>query len=203
MPAPVLTALVIIFVIWLQYEIRKASRKMKKETDNFWDREKQSNLSRRKDISALEYLTITTESLPMDDKEDQTANSYRDTILKLSDQKILNLTGYTNTELKTMYGVANMNRLAEYDNNFTVLVSILQKWAERLYAGGYAEDSRAVLEYAVSCKTDVSKTYKLLAVIYKEQNAPEKIDALIHGLASTAIRNKEELIRYLQELTAS
>lgn len=198
MPAPVLTALVIIFIVWLQYEIRKSSKKMKQASESFWEKEKQSNLSRRKDISNLDYLTIITEKLPMEDKEDQTVNSYRDTIRKLSDKKILNLTGYTNIELKNLYGVANLNQLAEYDNNYTVLVSILQKWAERLYSDGFVDDARSVLEYAVSCKTDVRKTYKLLAGIYKSQNTSEKIEALIQSVNSISILNKDKLIQELK-----
>lgn len=203
MPTPVLTALVIIFIVWLQYEIRKSSKKTKQESESFWEKEKQSNLSRRKDISNLDYFTIITESLPMEDKEDQTINSYRDTIRKLSDKKILNLTGYTNIELKNMYGVANMNQLAEYDNNYMVLISILHKWAERLYSNGFTDDAKSVLEYAVSCKTDVSKSYKLLAVIYQSQKAPEKTEALIQSINSISIRNKDKLIRELKEMITS
>jgi hypothetical protein len=186
MPAPVLSVLILIFIVWLQYEIRKASRLDKSSTDNFWEKEKQSNLTRRKDISQLDYIILKLESLPLEDKEDLTVNSYRDTILKLSDKKILNLSGYTNTDLKTMYGPANMKLLTEYDGNFITLISMLQKWAERLYADGYTEDAKSVLEFAVSHKTDVTRSYRLLAEIYKLQNTPEKINGLIQSISETA-----------------
>ena len=203
MPIPVLAVIILILIVWLQYEIIKSSRKTNHSSDLFWDNETKSNLVRRTDISHLGYLTITTNRLPLDDKEDQTINSYRDTILSLADKKILNLTGYTNTELKSKYGAANITSLIEYDNNYTIFVSMLQKWAERLYANGLIEDALSVLEYAVSYQTDVTKTYRLLAELYKQQNNPEKIDELLQTIAATTMYDKDKLIQDLKEIRFS
>jgi hypothetical protein len=203
MPFPVISVIIFIFIIWLQYEIRKTARKSKRDSDTFWDREIQANQARRKDISNLEYIKISSDTLPLDDKADDTINSYRDTILKLKDKKILKLTGISNTELKNDYGVANINLLTEYDNNYAILVSMLQKWAERLYSKGFTKDAQAVLEYALSCQTDVNKTYKLLADIYKSQNTPEKIDQLIQIVTGITMHDKEKLLQDLHETKSS
>ncbi len=190
-------SVLIIFAVWLQYEIRKNSRLSRKSTKLFWEREKQANLTRKTDISDLDYITIPLEKLPMSDHKDATVNSYRDTILSISSKKILNLTGLTNTDLKIKYGASNINLLSEYDNNYTVLVSILQKWGERLYGLGFSEEAVPVLEYAVTCLTDVRKTYRLLAEIYMEQNTPEKIDPLLDALSLTKINRKDLLSKEL------
>lgn len=200
MPFPVLSIIIFVFIIWLQYEIRKTANKSKRDTDQFWDKETEANVARRKDISNLDYIHLSTETLPLADKEDQTINSYRDTILKLADKKLLRLTGITNTELKNQYGIANINLLMEYDNNYVILISMLQKWAERLYSQNYIEDAQAVLEYAVSCKSDVNKSYKLLAEIYKKNNTPEKINELIQIVTGLIIHDKEKLIQSLSEI---
>jgi hypothetical protein len=200
MPIPVLFTIFIIFILWLQYEIRKTSQNSKKSNEIFWQNENSSNMIRSKDISNLDYITISLNQLPMEDHEDQTINSYRDTILKLSDKKILNLTGFTNTELKFQYGTANINRLSEYDNNYTVLVSILHKWAERLYAQGYINDSMAILHFAIACHTDVTKSYKLLAEIYKVKNTPDKINDLIKIVPMTKMLDKDRLINELKKI---
>lgn len=197
MRLPMLTVMLLIFIIWLQYEIRSSSRSSKKKSELFWKRENESNSSRRKDISELEYITLQTERLPLADHEDATVNSYRDTILKLSDKKAINLTGISNTDLKLKYGASNINLLSEYDNNYILIVSILQKWAERLYRTGSLEDSLTVLEYAVSLPTDVTKSYKLLAEIYRSRGSSDKIDALIQLIAKTKITNKDKLINEL------
>jgi len=200
MQIPILFGIIIIIVVWLQYEIKKSKKHSNKSQENFWKLESQSNLIKRIDISNLEYITIWPERLPMSDHEDSTVNSYRDIILKLSDKKILNLTGQTNTELKLQYGTANFNLLSEYDNNYTSLVSILQKWGERLYLLGSVTDAVTVLEFAVSCNSDVSKSYKLLATIYMEQKTPEKIDELIHILSNIKMLRKDIIIEELLKI---
>jgi len=200
MQIPILFGIIIIIIIWLQYEIKKSKNHSTKSHEDFWKLENQSNLTKRIDISNLEYITILLERLPMTDHEDSTINSYRDIILKLSDKKILNLTGQTNTELKLKYGTANINLLSEYDNNYTSLVSILQKWGERLYLQGSVTDAVTVLEFAVSCNSDVSKSYKLLATIYMEQKTPEKIDELIHTLSNIKMLRKDIIIEELLKM---
>lgn len=189
----------IIFVLWLQYEMRKADILSYKGTREFWEKERQANLSRKADISSLNYITVPIDSLPISDTEDSTINSYRDTILSLSGKKIVDLTGITNTDLKLKYGPSNIGQLSEYDNNYIILVSILQKWGDRLLNRGYTAEAVSVLEYAVKSRTDVTNTYKLLARIYMEQHAPEKIDALINIIPLTKVSNKTALI---QELSA-
>ena len=105
--------------------------------------------------------------------------------------KIVNLTGYSNTDLKLKYGTANITILSDYDFHYTNLVKLLQKIAELLHDS--LEDALAieVLEFAVSTGTDVSKSYYLLANLYKETGTPEKIDSLIqqahHSLMRDAI----------------
>lgn len=192
-----------IFVLWLNYEIRKNNRLSKKSTDDFRNKESQANLSRKTDISSLNYISIPFDKLPLEDNPDQTINSYRDTILSHSDKKILNLNDISNTELKIKYGVANIKPLSEYDNNFTVLVAILHKWGERLYQHGYHKEALAVLETALDCKTDVHKTFELLAEIYIEQGSHHKIHLLIDNLSSTHARDKEKLLLKLQNLQNS
>ncbi len=197
MNIPVLTILILIFVLWLQYEIRKSSKKAESGKDDFWDKEKESNLTRRKDITGLNYLTISVSSLPMGDHEDDTLNSYRDTLRKMEGMKALNLSGKTNTDLKLEYGAANLKQLMEYDNNFIKFVSMLHKWADRLYTNGYLEEAKAVLEYGVACLTDVSNSYRLLAEIYRSCNSPGQIDYLIETIANTKITEQDKLINDL------
>lgn len=193
-------SLLIIFVVWQFYEIQKSDRLSKKGTEVFWKKEQMANLSRRADISGLDYIIIPLEQLPMADTDDPTINSYRDTISKLADQRILNLTGFTNTDLKMKYGASNINTLSEYDNNYLILVSILHKWGERLYRKGYTEAALSVLEYAVMCLTDVRMTYQLLAEIYRNQHKFDKIDALIDKISSTNIIRKDKLTEELSRI---
>jgi hypothetical protein len=186
----------------LQYEIRKGGKVSKKSLELFWLKENDSNLVRRKDISRLEYLSVTLDHLPTEDHEDDTINSYRDTVKKYATRKMINLSGITNTELKFEYGVANFNLLSSYDNNYTAFVSMLQKWAGRLKEHGYITDAQAVLEFSIfSCLTDVTNAYRMLSEIYHYQNNSEKTDALIEIINKTKIKDKDKLINELKSIS--
>lgn len=195
--------LLIIFVLWLNYEIGKNNRLSKKGKDAFWNKESQANQTRKTDISGLDYISIPVERLPMDDNPDPTVKSYRDTILSLSKKKILNLSGFLNTELKLKYGASNITLLTEYESNYNILVTALHKWGEYLYMNGNNKEALLVLEVAIDSKTDVHKTFELLAKIYRDQNSYDKISLLEDRISSAKIRDKDLLLSKLQELRNS
>ena len=159
---------------------------------SFLDKENKANTTRKVDISNLNYITIATDKLPMEKNQDPAINECHNTIIELSSKKILNLTGVSNTELKLKYGVANLNSLSDFDNNYTILVRTLQKWAQLLYDRERLLEAAQVLEYAMSINTDIVKTYRLLSQIYIEQNTSYKIDNIIKHLSNTNIMNKNK-----------
>ena len=122
----------------------------------------------------------------------------KEILRSLSTQKIVNLTGYTNTDLKLSYGTANITCLTEYDQNYTLLVSTLQKWAEALYRGGEKKECRQVLEYAVSVGTDVSHTYFLLADLYDEEGESDLKCSLIEKASGLSSLSSKVIVRTLQ-----
>lgn len=191
--------LLIIFALWLNYEIGKSNKLTNKSRDEFWNKESLANTTRKADISGLDYISVPIEKLPMDNHPDPTINSYRDTILSHSNKKILNLNGFSNTDLKLKYGVSNLKLLSEYDNNYTVLIATLNKWGERLYINGCHNDALSVLEAALDCNSDAHKTFEMLAKIYSELGFYNKIDLLIDKINSTPIRDKEALLRKIQK----
>ena len=122
----------------------------------------------------------------------------KEILRSLSTQKIVNLTGYTNTDLKLSYGTANITCLTEYDQNYTLLVSTLQKWAEVLYRGGAKKECRQVLVYAVSIGTDVSHTYFLLADLYDEEGESDLKYSLIEKASGLSSLSSKVIVRTLQ-----
>lgn len=170
----------IVFCLWLTYEIKKSRRKEAQSTDAFWERETKANRTRRKPLDDLSYITIPFDTLPMDTmKDDPAVAECHDTLHTLSESPIVNFTGISNTDLKLMYGAPNIGLLTQYDQCYTVLARTLQKLADLLYQGGFIKDAETVLTFAVSTRTDVSASYRLLASIYKELGTPEKISELI------------------------
>lgn len=208
----------------LIFLLNKRHSKMEKSMkDAFWKREEEANHTRRKSLDNLPYITIPPEELPLachitndaadvrntDDTAairntgDTAANEAiseecKEILRSLSTQKIVNLTGYTNTDLKLSYGTANITCLTEYDQNYTLLVSTLQKWAEVLYRGGAKKECRPVLEYAVSIGTDVSHTYFLLADLYDEEGESDLKYSLIEKASGLSSLSSKVIVRTLQ-----
>jgi len=190
----------IVLIVWLSYEISKTRRAAKKQEDQFWERESAANRTRRKSLDGLAYITIPIDSLPMDacsQRED--VQDCVDVIKTLSKQTIVNLTGYTNTDLKLMYGVPNLPALISYDQSYTMLARTLQKWATLLHEQGLVTEAVAVLEFAVSTHTDVSGTYKLLSSIYRARGQEEKIAGLLDIAATLRSPMKHAIVHALQE----
>lgn len=173
---------------------------MELQEKQFWDREKQANRTRRKSLDGLAYITIPLDKLPLDLNTDQDdIRECVDIIRTLSTQTIVNLTGYTNTDLKLMYGAPNITALTEYDQNYTLLARTLQKWAALLHAQGHITQARTILEFAVSTRTDVSGTYRLLADIYKDSGESEKVAGLMEAAQALPDFSRNIITRLLQE----
>lgn len=159
-----------IFIFWLSYQRKKSEKATKEQSNEFWEKERQSNLTRRKDISCLDYITLDFENLPFSDTEDEEIQYVQDQIKKLKDQKIVNLNGISNTDLKLTYGTANINDLTTFDQNYTFLIRNLNKWGLLLYASRDITAAKQVLEYAISIQSDISQTYLTLAAIYADEH---------------------------------
>ena len=158
---------------------KRSDIKAKKEAEDFWGRENASNSVRRADISSLDYITVPVSSLPTDVLLDHNMQELSDTLLELSHKKILNLSGYSNTDLKMLYGPANLEELSSCDENFTHLIRTLNSIGVGLNDAGASAFAKAFLEYAVSIGSDISSTYTTLGEIYVSENDTSSLDKLI------------------------
>lgn len=201
MKFPVLAS-VLVFIIILTISIKKSDKKIKNQMENFWERERLANSIRKKPLDDLEYINIPSHflTLPIAPEDDRAVDAL--SMLKhLSDKKIVNLTGISNTDLKLTYGTANITALSEYDQNYTLLARSLQQIAVSLVDNSHPAEAKEVLEFAIDTKTDISATYTLLAHLYSEEGHPEKIDELIgkahelNGLTAPSIARHLEAAR--------
>ena len=171
---------VLIICAIIAYNKRKSDRAMRKASDNFWDKEREANLTRRKDISNLPYITIPYESLPLDALPD--SEEYRAAVQQLqslSGKQILDLSGQTNTDLKLAYGAANLPILMECDQNYLVLIRTLSRMAGLLSDAGKEDAAETVLCFAIDAGSTIRSDYEQLAVIYGKCRDYRKLDALI------------------------
>ncbi len=190
----------LVFIIMVYTITRKQQKLAKDREAEFWSRERRADSVRRKSLDNLNYIKIPLEAFPThllnDDPEVLDCIGILET---LSSEKIVNLTGRSNTDLKLEYGTANIEALTEYDQNYTVLVRTLQKWADLLLDSGYQKEAALLMEFAVSTGTDISRTYYSLAEYYASQNRYQEIDRIREVAKTLRSVNRDIIVRHLKE----
>ena len=192
---PIFTISMVIFVIVLKINLNKNNRAKEESEENFWKREHEANFTRKQDISGLNYITIPLEKFPQN-----LGTEAEQTLVQLSKEKILNLTGISNTDLKLEYGVANLEILTSYDNNFTLLVNALSVYGKELIDANQLADARTVLEYAVSVHADSKQIYTMLAELYRDSGETDRIAELISSAEELNTFSKSGIVEALKAI---
>jgi hypothetical protein len=191
--------LFVLFAIW--YSIKRSSNKRKEDAarDSFWERETKANLTRAVPLDEIHYVAIPLDTLPSGDTSDDVLTECEEELHSLSQTRILNLTGLSNTDVKMKYGAANLATLTECDNAFTQLCRVLDRMGQRLYELGRTDDAVCVLSYAVSIESDVSTTYATLANVYRANGQEAEISGLIRSAESLRSISRHAILRLLEE----
>ena len=195
---PIFLLFVILFAIWLRYETRKNSQIEAEVNSDFAEKERQANFTRKADITNLDYIHMPLGSLPFMGKYESVQSSYSPSanissltrseilaceknVIALSNKKILNLGGLSNTDIKMKYGVANLQILMQYDDNFSKLSRALARWGKLLFDAGELTAAKKVLSYAISCKADIEEAFITLAKIYRQEDNELGISDLVEA----------------------
>jgi hypothetical protein len=190
----------IVFCIWLTYQLKKHEKLEETTLNDFWSRERQANQVRKKSLDNLPYVEIPFDYIPRSLLSDNEMVQECLSILDgLSEQKIVNFTGYTNTDLKLQYGTANLTLLSKYDENYTLYARTLYQLASIYYENGYESNARLLLEKAVESGTDITGNYTMLADIYQRHDETERIQALLDSASSLHSSSQKKIIRSLEE----
>lgn len=209
MKLPVLTS-VLIFILILHHNISKGKKAVEREEEAYWEHEFSANHMRKTNLDDLNYIAFQAEpfypvnllaptSCPVFLERNPEIKETLSRFLFLEKQKIVNLTEYTNTDLKYKYGVANLPLLTEYDTNYNELITLLHNYGDILNKESYQEQALTVLEYAISIGTDISGTYMLCAKIYQENNQWDKLNQLKKEAEKISTSRRDSIVRKLQE----
>lgn len=184
-----------ILALILMHHLRRTKRISEQNNARFWERENEANKVRKQDISHLDYIYIPIETLPFGIDSSPEVQRAETELRKLDSAKILNLSAYTNTDLKLKYGVSNLNTLSECDDRFTSLVRTLYQWACLLLDHGHTEAAIQVAEYSIEIGSDISGIYYMLADYYRLMDNTEAMAHLresansLTGLNATLIKD--------------
>lgn len=192
---PILFVVFVIFLLVINFRFRKSNREQQNAEDAFWERERQANSTRKKDISNLPYISIPIEIIPQN-----LHTAAEATLISLCEKQILNLTGKTNTDLKLEYGVANLEFLSQCDDNFSDLVTSLSDYSKELLDADQTDDAVKIMEFGVSVGADAKPLYIRLANYYQENGQASRIDELIQKANELNSLSKNSIVADLKAL---
>ncbi len=156
LPFPSLFVCFLIFILWLHYEKRKSSREEKKRSDEFWQREEAANCARNKDISKLPMFEPDMEQVPMPESSDENICYYQNRVIEQSRLPMMDLSEYSNTDLKLAYGVGNFKTLSQYDENFNDFLMNMSNLGKAYHKGELLEEAAAVYRCCLNSGSDKS-----------------------------------------------
>lgn len=177
---------VIVFGWVIHHNTHKKKGTNEKDINSFLRREDAANSTRRQDISHLDYIVVPLDTFPFDitlkdEKKQSQIEKYKEEILRISKNKMLNLMGISNTRLKELYGPANLETLSCYDQNYTQYIRNLHLYASTILEE-YPVEGIQILEYCISIGTDISGTYECLGKYYAQNQDKEKFEMLYQAI---------------------
>ena len=193
---------ILIFV--LNHNIRKNKNLDKQDVNSYLSREDAANNTRKKDLTNLPYVEVPLNTLPLDitlndEKKQSQISQYIKEIRFLSEKKMLNLIGLSNTDLKEQYGPANLEILTMYDQNYARYIRNLHLLADGIYEQ-YPDKAVKVWEYCLSIGTDISGTYAQLGQYYMEHDDLEHFMKLYDFIPDKETISGKTIVKKLNAL---
>lgn len=184
-----------IFSFLFMMLVKRSRRRTDQKMSQFWQQETAANQVRKQDISTLDYVYIPLETLPFGVGQTSEVERLEGIIRDLDTKQIVNLSQYTNTELKLKYGVANLDILSACDERFTTLIRTLYQWSCLLLNSGHLDAAIQVAEYSIDIGSDISGCYYMLADYYNSIQDATALNRLresadkLTGLNANAIKD--------------
>ncbi len=190
-----------IFILVTTFLRNRSTRSEHARVDEFWERENQANRARKVDLATISYYEFDGNHFPYVSSDDPELVQCEESIRSAGQKKMLNLNGLSNTDLKLKYGPQNLESLSLYDQNYTELETAIYQYGKLLYEKGYIDEAIPVLEKGIALPTDLASNFLLLAKIYQEKNAPERIEHLL-PMAENYLNdfNRPRVVKSLTEL---
>lgn len=199
MSLPIFLICFIVFAIWLRVKMKRGNSG-KEELDAFLERENQANFARKQDISNLDYLSVNLDDLPFVESSDAKEISLQNEVRKNGQRKMIDLSAYTNTDLKEKYGPANLEELSDCDQSYLLFTRNLSLWGTYVYEKEDYTRAKVIMEYAKNIGSDISSVYTTLGNIYAREGDFKKVDALIEEVEASDFALKASILKTLKLL---
>lgn len=199
-PIPSLFVCFLIFILWMHYEKRKSEKKQSQASQEFWQREEEANHARNKDFSDLPMFIPAQNDIPFPETTDENAVYYQKRVRDSLELPMMNLSKYSNTDLKLAYGVGNFKTLSDYDANFNNFLINLSNLGNAYHTVGLYEEAAAIFRYCLDAGSEKARDYKALADTYAAMGRSGKISELITEVERSELPRKSTLVENLRAI---
>jgi hypothetical protein len=197
---PIFLILFIIFIIWLTYERKKASKINSKISQSFWEREQRANHTRNKDISHLKPISIEESRIPKVETDNTDIHEVRQTVVSAAQNTLMDLSSYSNTDLKLKYGVGNFHKLSSYDANYTNFLIKLSRYSNVLFEEKFFQAAIEGYKLLLEIGSVRSADYYGLAKSYLALGQKDEYHNIIRQISESDLDRKEKILIGLREL---
>lgn len=187
-----------VFILYYAFRRHQIEHKEEERKSEFWSRENRASNTRRMDISNLDYISVPLDSFPIGQYSNEELAFCEEHLKTLSQKRIFNLTGVSNTEIMLTYGAGNLVELGSYDDNFTELVRVISQYGELLASQNHINEAVTVLEFGIKIQSDITSNYVLLAELYQQKGDGKKIRSLIETAKILNSLSKDVILEKLE-----
>ncbi len=195
----VIVSLTLVFGAYIYYCHQRNQKIENQANEEFWERENLANQTRNKDISGLPLLHVEESEIPSPSTEDESVLYYIGQIRNIIKEPMIDLSPYTNTDLKLAYGVGNFKTLSEYDENFNSFLMNLSNLARSCTRAGLHEAARDVYLLAMKYGSVKLSDYRELAETYIALDQPDRVSRMIRETEQGDLPRKDSVARALRE----
>ncbi len=196
-----LTSVVLMGLV-INNAIRRSNARSKKAMEEFWEKERSSYKAPSHPVGDLDFIEFPGD-LPLDiPTNNPRVREYQETLKILENEKVLDLSGITNTDIRMAYGNKNMEELSRADMRYTTLCRFLNNLAMEYMKIGYTVEAEKLLCFAISCGSDIKETYLMTGRMYMEKEDRVSLNSLIEKaekLPDTS-HTKKDILRELTDL---
>jgi len=192
---------VILIGLVINNAIRRSNARSKKIRDEFWERERISRRTPGKSTEDLKFIQFP-DDLPLHiSTDDPQIKEYQETLVNITKNPVINLSGISNTDIRLAYGAPNMEELSRADERFIVMCRTLNNLAYAYLDTGHRKEAETLLAFAVSGGSDIKETWTALGRIYMEKSDIQALDTLIKkaGNLGDDVTGKREILDSLTD----
>ena len=187
----------IILIIVVAVMTKRHGRLQDAKNRRFLEEEQAANMARKREIEPELFFYANLENLPPVPESDP----HR--VLRTSKRTMIRFeVPESNVDLKKRYGVAQLDSITLYEENFHDFLKSLGDWAQSLHGENNVDDALQVLEYAIGLGSEFRGAYKLAADIYASERDAYALEQLQQMAQNNYFRDpamQEHVLSYIEE----